>query len=227
MTPKDEPMKEDKPVTFPEHDCKDLLNNHWHTQEDCTYETCGICGKILAFDWKIPKYLKHNSKDDQSMKDFKWLKSIRLKFSNGYMSDESCWRIQEYFTRPPKAVFNYNEVYKVLNDSGVPYGRVDAAKDIVAKFSPPKAVLDEGGLIEILRTAYGKSYNNTELIVAKAICAMFGPSDLDKDMEIAQLKNIILELDNEKSKNVGARKCDSCGTFLSSDCEDCKRKWES
>ncbi len=47
----------------------------------------------------IPEYLKPKAKDSQSMKDFKWLLSIRLFVKNGYMGDEDAWRIQEYFAK--------------------------------------------------------------------------------------------------------------------------------
>jgi len=33
------------------------------------------------------------------MKHFSWLKSIRIQTSNGYMNDEDCNRIEEYFLK--------------------------------------------------------------------------------------------------------------------------------
>lgn len=40
--------------------------------------------------------------DKQKMKDFKWLKSIRTLHKNGYICDEDCHRIMEYFYARPK-----------------------------------------------------------------------------------------------------------------------------
>lgn len=35
--------------------------------------------------------------EDKPSKHFGWLKSIRLSVNNGYMCDEDCERIEEYF----------------------------------------------------------------------------------------------------------------------------------
>jgi hypothetical protein len=40
--------------TYPAHDCREVLQTHFHNQADANYETCGVCGKITAFNWKRP-----------------------------------------------------------------------------------------------------------------------------------------------------------------------------
>jgi len=39
-------------VTYPEHDCKDPMAEHWHNQSDLTYFSCGVCGKITQLTYK-------------------------------------------------------------------------------------------------------------------------------------------------------------------------------
>ena len=42
------------------------------------------------------------TKPSESTKDFMWLRSIRTIKHDGYLSDEDCWRIQEYFNHPSR-----------------------------------------------------------------------------------------------------------------------------
>lgn len=39
-------------VTFPAHDCRAWNTEHSHNQDDATWTTCGLCGRITTFQWK-------------------------------------------------------------------------------------------------------------------------------------------------------------------------------
>jgi hypothetical protein len=39
-------------TTWPEHDCHEVLHQHFHNQDDAQWTTCGTCGRIVAFRWK-------------------------------------------------------------------------------------------------------------------------------------------------------------------------------
>lgn len=38
--------------TYPPHDCKTWNIQHYHSQDDCKYTTCGMCNRITNFEWK-------------------------------------------------------------------------------------------------------------------------------------------------------------------------------
>ncbi len=38
--------------TWPEHDCHAWNVQHWHTQADANWSSCGTCGRITGFRWK-------------------------------------------------------------------------------------------------------------------------------------------------------------------------------
>jgi hypothetical protein len=42
----------DEGVTWPVHDCHEVLHQHFHNQGDAQWTTCGTCGRIVAFRWK-------------------------------------------------------------------------------------------------------------------------------------------------------------------------------
>ena len=42
----------ERAVTYPPHDCREILQTHYHNQSDATYSTCGVCGRITEFAWK-------------------------------------------------------------------------------------------------------------------------------------------------------------------------------
>lgn len=44
--------------SWPEHDCRAVLQSHYHNQADAAYTTCGVCHRITEFHWKKePDYL--------------------------------------------------------------------------------------------------------------------------------------------------------------------------
>lgn len=48
--------------TYPEHDCYNPQTTISCSQNDCKYEKCGVCDRIIQFQWRILKKYSEKTK---------------------------------------------------------------------------------------------------------------------------------------------------------------------
>ncbi len=108
---------------------------------------------------------------EDTIRDFKWLKSIRLCVKNGYMTDESCHRIQEYFHQLfEEQEKHYNKAYKQQTK-----GYLHLRNELEKRLRLSEEEVFNAVCLEIQRA----TRNDTDYsrAIAKAIVALQGDKD--------------------------------------------------
>lgn len=82
------PKPSERASTYSSHDCREILQTHYHNQDDATYSTCGVCGRITEFAWKT----KPSERTGMLVKDHG--QKIQLRGYDNPMSHMHGWPVQ-------------------------------------------------------------------------------------------------------------------------------------